>query len=123
MGCHAFQVPAPQPTPENPVNTEHTFIPLVPLACRNCHPGNQAVQFKKGVQATIAQTESQIAPYFTPGSPQYIDPGSLTPAQLAQYNIAQFDYLFVTGDLSQGVHNTAYAEYLLGVSLTILQSL
>ncbi len=121
--CHVFQVPVPQPTPENPVNTGHTFLPLVPLACRQCHPGNQSVQFKKFVQAQIAQQEGQIAPYFTPGSPQYIDPGTLTPPQLAQYNIAQFDYLLVTGDLSQGVHNTAYAQYLLGVSLTILQSL
>jgi predicted CXXCH cytochrome family protein len=121
--CHVYKVPNPQPTQENPVNTGHTFEPEVPQACHQCHPGSEAKQFKKWIQGQIQGRLDALAPYFTSGTPQYIDPSGLTPGQLEKYNVARFNWQLVGGDGSVGVHNTDYAEHLLGVSETIVAGL
>jgi len=121
--CHVYQVPNAQPSVENPANTGHTFEPEVPDACRQCHPGNQAIRYKNEVQGEIQARLDALAPYFTSGTPQYIDPTTLTSDQLARYNVAKFDWQLVGGDGSKGVHNTEYVEHLLGVSETIVAGL
>jgi predicted CXXCH cytochrome family protein len=118
--CHVYQVPNPTPTVENPVNTGHTFIPAVPLACQECHPGNQAVEFKTDVQGEITARLDVLGHYFTVGDPQYIDPNTLSGAALTAYKSAKFNYLFVQGDKSFGVHNTEYAEHLLDIAEAIV---
>jgi len=121
--CHVHQSAPPQPTVENPVNTGHTFLPDVPAACQECHPGNQASQFKAEVQGETEATLAQLGPYFTSGSPSFIDPATLNAADLARYNVAKFDWEFVTADKSRGVHNVEYTEQLLAIALDIVQGL
>jgi formate-dependent nitrite reductase cytochrome c552 subunit len=121
--CHVYQVAPATPGPDNPVQTGHTFLPLVPLACRQCHPGNQSVQFKAAVQKDIQVLLASLQPYFDSGSPLYIDPKTLSGDALNSYRVAKFNRDFVEADASGGVHNTEYAEHLLDVAKTILQSL
>jgi predicted CXXCH cytochrome family protein len=121
--CHVYQVPNAQPSVENPVNTGHSFEPEVPDACHQCHTGNEAVRYKDRVQAEVQAQLDALAPYFTSGSPLYIDPATLTPDQLKRYNIAKFNYQLVGGDGSKGVHNHDYVAHLLDVSQTILGAL
>jgi hypothetical protein len=56
---------------------------------------------------------ANIAPYFDPLHPSYVDPGTLSPAELVRYNIAKFDYEFVKADRSYGVHNAGFARRLM----------
>jgi predicted CXXCH cytochrome family protein len=121
--CHVYSAPNQQPTQENPFNTAHTFLPGVPEACQQCHPGNQAVNLMNQVQGEIQARLDALAPFFTSGSPQWIDPSTLTPDQKAQYDIAKFNWQLVNGEGSRGVHNTDYVEHLLDVSETIVAAL
>ena len=121
--CHVHKSAPAEPTVENPVNTGHTFLPDVPTACQECHPGDQASEFKAEVQGETEAALQQLRPYFASGSPSFIDPSTLAPADRARYDVAKFNYNFVTADKSEGVHNVEYTEQLLGVSLDIVQSL
>ena len=51
--------------------------------------------------------------YFDPGDPLYVDPSSLSPEELDQYEIAKFDFEFVQADKSFGSHNGDYARAML----------
>jgi predicted CXXCH cytochrome family protein len=121
--CHVYQLPNQQPTPENPLNTAHTFLPQIPEACEQCHTPDQAMIYMLEAQTEIQGLLDALAPFFTSGSPQYIDPTTLTPDQKAQYDIAKFNWQLVGAEGSRGVHNRDYARHLLEVSQTILAGL
>jgi predicted CXXCH cytochrome family protein len=121
--CHVVEITPPNPTPANPVQTGHTFLPLVPKACQQCHPGRSSIQAKSGANQQIGALAAQVSPYLTPGDPKYIDPSTLSGDALRKYQVAKFNFDFVTADMSGGVHNENYAEHLLDVSLRLFGQL
>lgn len=113
--CHVLQVGF---DPESgSAITGHTFRPLVPQACEQCHTGN-VTALKEGTQNAIETRLNGLRAYldsnYAVDDPdQYIDPSTLTGDALVWYYQAKFDYEFVNGDGSRGIHNWKYTMALL----------
>ena len=108
--CHVHR--EPYGGPEQPVNSGHTFEANM-RACLPCHSETTATLLVAVTREEIEARLAAIAPYFDPEDPSYIDPATLTPEELAQYEIAKFDYEFVEADKSYGSHNAHYSRALL----------
>ncbi len=108
--CHVFA--EPYGGPDQPVNSGHTFE-ANRRACGPCHTEESANALLGMLQGEISARLAGIAHYFDPGDPLYVDPATLTPEQLARYNVAKFNYEFVIADRSHGAHNPGYARALL----------
>jgi len=116
--CHVYQEHPADVTRDNPVNTGHTFLPKVPEACQECHPGDEGTQYlvaaEKEVHDLFAEIDALLAG---------IDPNTLSSDDKAKYDIAVFNRKLVEADASNGAHNTDYAVHLLEVAKGILQAL
>ncbi|UCG15954.1 MAG: thrombospondin type 3 repeat-containing protein [Phycisphaerales bacterium] len=111
--CAACHVHAePYGGPEQPVNSGHTFQANM-RACEPCHSEETATILVAITQEEIATRLATIARYYDPGDPLYVDPTLLSPEELAQYDIATFNYQFVQNDKSYGSHSGGYARELL----------
>ena len=108
--CHVHK--EPYGGPEQPVNSGHTFEANM-RACEPCHSEEAAILLVADAREEIEIRLADIAPYFDPEDPLYIDPSGLSPEELAEYNIAKFNYEFVEADKSYGSHNAEYACVLL----------
>ncbi|MBU0717891.1 MAG: hypothetical protein KJ749_06540 [Planctomycetes bacterium] len=108
--CHVHQ--EPYGGPDQPVNSGHTFEPNL-RACMPCHTEEAAILLVAGVREETECRLAAIARYFDPGDPLYVDPATLSPAELDQYNVAAFNYEFVLADNSFGSHNAYYTRALL----------
>jgi predicted CXXCH cytochrome family protein len=108
--CHVHEEPSPGPG--QPAESGHLFLANM-RACEPCHSEEVATMLVSATGEEIDARLAEIAHYLDPGDPLYVDPESLTPEQLAQYEIAKFDYEFVTADRSRGSHNAGYARALL----------
>lgn len=108
--CHVHT--EPYGGPEQPVNSGHTFAANM-RACEPCHSEATATMLVTATREEIEIRLAVIAHYFDPGDPLYVDPSTLTPAELAQYEIARFNYEFVQADQSFGSHNGDYARAML----------
>jgi hypothetical protein len=98
--------------PDEPANSGHTFESNM-RACYPCHTEEQATERVANVRAEIDPRLATIARYLDPDDPLYVDPATLSPEELEQYNIAKFDYEFVSADGSGGAHNARFARRLL----------
>jgi len=108
--CHVHE--EPYGGPEQPVNSGHTFEPNM-RACGPCHSEETATMLVAVTREEVETRLAAIAPYYDPGDPLYVDPATLTPEELAQYDIATFNYEYVTNDKSYGSHNGGYTRGLL----------
>ena len=115
--CHVHS--EPYGGPEQPTNSGHTFEANM-RACEPCHSETTATLLVAVAREEIEIRLAGIAPYFDPADPLYVDPSTLTPAELAQYEIAKFNYEFVIADRSFGSHNAGYARALLTETETFL---
>ena len=82
-------------------------------ACAPCHTEAAATLLTADVREEMEVRLDLIARYLDPGDPWYLDPGMLTPQELAQYDVAVFNYAFVIADKSYGAHNALYNRALL----------
>ena len=108
--CHVHE--EPYGGPEQPVNSGHTFESNM-RACGPCHSEETATLLVSTMKEEIETRLAEIARYLDPGDPLYVDPGTLTPEELDQYNIAVFNYQLVLEDRSYGSHSPDYARALL----------
>lgn len=108
--CHVHT--QPYGGPQQPVDSGHTFQPSM-KTCAPCHSEETATLLVAMAHEEIALRLSEIAPYFSPWDPNYIDPEWLPPGDLPRYYAARFDYLLVAEDRSYGSHNADYARALL----------
>jgi predicted CXXCH cytochrome family protein len=113
--CHVHQ--EPYGGPSQPVNSGHTFT-ANPRACEPCHSEAVALLLISAAADEINARLARIARYLDPGDPLYVDPATLSPAELARYENAVFDYWLVLGDRSAGSHSAPYARALLGEAET-----
>jgi predicted CXXCH cytochrome family protein len=95
--------------PDQPVDSGHTFLANM-RACAPCHTESAATMLVSAASEEFEARLAEIAKYLDPGDPLYIDPLTLTPEELAQYEIALFNYEFVGADRSNGSHNAFYAR-------------
>ncbi len=110
VACHVhFE---PYGGPEQPVNSGHTFTANM-RACQPCHDEETATLLVETAWVEIDTRLSAIAPYFDPGDPLYVDPLTLPPAELAQYEIARFNFELARNDSSHASHNPLYTRALL----------
>jgi predicted CXXCH cytochrome family protein len=107
--CHVHE--EPYGGPQQPVNSGHTFEANM-RACEPCHSETTATMLVTDTQQEILTRLTTIGPYFDPGDPLYVEPPT-DPGELAQYNIAKFNYVLAEADKSFGTHNGAYARALL----------
>lgn len=124
VDCHVYRVPNEEPTTENPVGTGHTFAPLVPEACAQCHD-DAASGLEAEMEAIQTATRARLTAtkaYFNSSSPQYIDPSTLDPASQIRYQIAKYDTNLASADGSAGIHNNAYVNRLLDIADGIFTS-
>lgn len=98
--------------PDQPANSGHTFESNM-RACEPCHTEAEATLLVSITRDEIEARLSAIARYLDPDDPLYVDPSTLNPEELEQYNIAKFDYELVGADSSGGSHNGDYARVLL----------
>ncbi len=109
--CHVHQQPQ---TAEQSVDSGHLFRAYNWKACQPCHTPQVAGMLVASLQEEIQFRLATIAPYFTPGSPQYIEyEEDLTPEEQVRYFAARFNYEMVVADRSYGVHNAPYTRALL----------
>jgi predicted CXXCH cytochrome family protein len=108
--CHVHQ--EPYGGPQQPVNSGHLFVANM-RACEPCHTESVAIILVEVAREEIEARLAEIQHYLTPGDPLYVDPSSLTPEELEQYNIAVFNRDFVAADRSLGSHSAYYARALL----------
>lgn len=108
--CHVHE--EPYGGPEQPVDSGHTFVANM-RACEPCHSEETATMLVAVTREEIETRLGVIAHYYDPEDPLYVDPEDLTPGELAQYNIATFNYQFVRNDKSYGSHNGGYTRALL----------
>lgn len=116
--CHVHK--EPYGGPEQPVNSGHTFEANM-RACSPCHTESTATLLVAMAREEIEARLAIIAPYFDPGDPLYVDPATLPPEELAQYNIAKFNSEIAAADGSYGSHNSAYARALLAEAESFLE--
>ncbi len=121
--CHVFEEHPADTTIDNPVNTGHTFLPKVPEACENCHPGGSGTGKLAASHAAVDAKLVVIAPFLDDTDPAWIDPAVLSAADKAKYDVAVFNKKFVEADASNGAHNTDYALSLLDIAIAILSAL
>lgn len=98
--------------PDQPVNSGHTFAANM-RACEPCHSEMAATLLVATAREEMEARLAEIAHYLDPTDPLYVDPLTLAPEELAQYEIAVFNYEFVKADMSYGSHNAYYARALL----------
>jgi predicted CXXCH cytochrome family protein len=115
--CHVHR--EPYGGPDQPVDSGHTFEANM-RACEPCHSEETATLLVAAMWEEIDIRLAAIAHYFDPDDPLYVDPATLTPEELAQYEIAKFDYEMVIADRSYGSHNSGYARALLGETESFL---
>jgi predicted CXXCH cytochrome family protein len=108
--CHVYK--QAYGGPDQPVDSGHTFMANM-KACEPCHSEAAATALVAVARDEIEARLNMIARYFDPGDPLYVDPATLSPEELDQYEIARFDYEFVLADKSYGSHNANYARALL----------
>jgi predicted CXXCH cytochrome family protein len=108
--CHVHM--EPYGGPQQPVNSGHTFAANL-RACGPCHTESVATALVAATREEIEARLAEIAPYFNPGHPLYVDPATLPPEQLTAYTVAKFNREFVQHDQSFGAHNGGYARALL----------
>jgi len=108
--CHVHE--EPYGGPEQPVNSGHTFESNL-RACEPCHSEATATLLVAMAREEVEARLATIAHYYDPGDPLYVDPGTLTPEELAEYEIATFNYEFVMNDKSYGSHSGGYTRALL----------
>ena len=113
--CHVHT--EPYGGPEQPAESGHTFEANM-RACEPCHSEATATLLVAVAREEIEVRLAGIAHYFDPADPLYVDPATLTPQELAQYNIAKFNYEFVIADRSFGSHNAGYVRALLAEAET-----
>jgi predicted CXXCH cytochrome family protein len=121
--CHVYQEHPEDPTRENPVNTGHTFSPVIPNSCSECHTETQATQLKQAANAEIEGLLANLNRYLDENDSLYIDPETLTEEQREDYDIAVFNTHLVEVDASGGVHNLDYARSLLETAQSLFQGL
>lgn len=131
--CHLnHYVPGGTIGPDNPVQTGHTFQPDINLdgtiteaelniACAPCHSGADALNELNEVQGEIRPRVEALGAWFDAHGTAYYD--GLSPSDQNRYNIARFDYQFCDHEGSYGVHNHEYAEHLLDVAESIIETL
>ena len=107
--CHVLS--EPYGGPDQPVNSGHTFLANM-RACGPCHTEETATLLTAGMAAEMGARLSLIARYYDPEDALYVDPATLTPEELVQYEIATFNYHLVLNDRSLGSHNAPYARQL-----------
>lgn len=117
VACHVLE--EPYGGPDQPVNSGHTFEANM-RACEPCHSEETATALVAMAREEIEVRLADIAPYFDPDDPLYLDPAVLGPEELAQYEIAKFNYEFVMADRSYGSHNPEYTCVLLAEVETFL---
>lgn len=105
--CHVYE--QSYGGPEQPVDSGHTFLANM-RACEPCHSESAATMLVAAAMEEFEARLAEIAKYLDPGDPLYVDPSALTPEELAQYEIAVFNYEFVQADRSYGSHNAFYAR-------------
>jgi predicted CXXCH cytochrome family protein len=105
--CHVHE--EPYGGPEQPVNSGHLFVSNN-RACEPCHTEEVAEELVAMANEEFTLRLATIAAYFDPGNPHYVDPNDLTPEELAEYEIAKFNYEFVQADRSFGSHNPNYGR-------------
>jgi predicted CXXCH cytochrome family protein len=98
--------------PDQPLNSGHTFEANM-RACGPCHSETTATLLVAAAREEMKARLAEIAHYLDPADPLYVDPSTLTLEELAQYEIAVFNYEFVKADRSYGSHNAYYARALL----------
>ncbi len=98
--------------PDQPANSGHTFEANT-RACSPCHTEEDGTERVANVRGEIEPRLAVVARYFDPGDALYVDPATLTPEELARYNVAKFDYEFVKADRSYGAHNAGFARRLM----------
>ncbi len=108
--CHVLI--EPYGGPEQPVNSGHTFRAGM-RACMPCHDEATATALVADTKEEFTARYAEIAKYLDPGDPLYVDPGTLSPVDLARYEMAVYNYTMVTADLSFGSHNALYSRALL----------
>jgi len=108
--CHVHE--QPYGGPSQPVDSGHTFQPSM-KACEPCHSEETATLLVSMTHEEIAMRLADVAPYFDPWDPMYIDPQWLPPEMLPMHYAARLDYLLVAEDRSYGSHNADYARALL----------
>jgi hypothetical protein len=95
--------------PDDPVDSGHTFKARM-RACEPCHSEATATLLVAAAREEFEARLAEIAHYLDPHDPLYVDPSTLTPERLAEYQIAVFNYEFVKSDRSYGSHNAYYAR-------------
>ena len=95
--------------PEQPVDSGHTFKANM-RACDPCHSETAAILLVAAAREEMDARLAEIAQYLDPGDPLYVNPSTLTPEELAEYEVAVFNYEFVKADNSYGSHNAYYAR-------------
>ncbi len=98
--------------PDQPSDSGHDFE-CDTRACFLCHTEEEAAANIAVVYEEIEARLAIIAPYFDPQHASYVDPATLSPEELVQYNIAKFNYDFVKADRSYGAHNAGFARRLM----------
>lgn len=132
--CHVVRHEVENPNEGNPNMTGHTFNPFDPLindhlenqydGCRDCHEITIAFEKRReAFQELIASQIANLQPYFTPGTPQYIDPSTLTETDLVRWESARFNVLYVDADSSGGMHNFENARVALSIAKSVFESL
>jgi predicted CXXCH cytochrome family protein len=132
--CHVVRHQVDAPNEGNPNVTGHTFNPFdgsidQDLAnqyggCVDCHEITVAFENRReAFQDLIASQITALRPYFTAGTPQYIDPASLTEADLTRWESARFNVLYVEADSSGGMHNFENARVALSIADSVFKSL
>ena len=111
--CHVHT--QPYGGPGQPVDSGHTFLASM-KACMPCHSEAVATALVSMTHEEIEIRLADIAPYFDPLDPNYIDPQWLPPEMLPMHYAARLNYLLVAGDRSYGSHNADYARALLAQS-------
>jgi len=100
--CHMYT----EPYEENkPAVSGHTWQPRIE-ACQPCHPGAQNFNIggaQTNITTLLTSLKGELDQQQNKSDPDYID--------------AKYDYDFVNGDKSKGVHNHKYAEQLLEDSI------
>ena len=108
--CHVYK--QDYGGPEQPVDSGHTFLANM-RACEPCHSEAAATLLVTAVREEMEARLGLIARHLDPGDPLYVDPATLTPQELEQYDVVLFNYAFVVADKSLGSHNADYSRALL----------
>jgi len=115
--CHVYM--QPYGGPHQPVDSGHTFRANL-RSCMPCHTEQTASLLVRELEYEISTRLGEIAHYFTPGDPLYLDPATLPIEELPRYLVARFNYEMVREDRSYGTHNPPYARTLLAQTESFL---